>query len=52
MNKSDIPVKLVTSCQQVVSNMLTTWNQQAAVGTQLVDSFLTDLLQVARFLCV
>ena len=41
-NKSNIPVKLVTSCQQVVD----------AMRTQLVDGLLADLLRAVRFLRV
>ena len=49
-NKSDIFVKLVTSCQQVWNNLLTTLEQ--AVRTHLVDGLSADLLQVVRFLRV
>ena len=49
-NKSDIFVKLVTSCQQVWNNLLTTLEQ--AVRTDLVDGLSSDLLQVVRFLRV
>ena len=49
-NKSDIFVKLVTSCQQVWHDLLTTLEQ--AVRTHLVDGLSADLLQVVRFLRV
>ena len=49
-NKSDIFVKLVTSCEQVWNNLLTTLEQ--AVRTHLVDGLSADLLQVVRFLRV
>ena len=48
-NKSYISLKLVTSCQEFVTNMLTNKLGQAE-RTQIVDSILADLLQVVRFL--
>ena len=50
LNKSDIFVKLVTSCQQVWNNLLT--NLIQVVRTHLVDGLSADLLQVVRFLRV
>ena len=44
-NTFDIAVKLVTSCQQVVTNL------EQEVQTQLADGLLTDVLQAVRFLC-
>ena len=49
-NKSDIFVKLVTSCQQVWNNLLI--NLEQAVRTHLLDDLSADLFQVVRFLRV
>ena len=43
-NKSDIPVKLITSCSKLVKTL------GKLVRTQLVDGLSIDLLQVVRFL--
>jgi hypothetical protein len=50
-NKSDSINKIVTSCQQLVPNLLHD-NLGQAVRTQLVDGLLADLLQDVRFLRV
>ena len=47
-NKSDNINKVVTSCQQLVPNLLTTWNKPC----ELVDGLFADLLQVVSFLRV
>jgi hypothetical protein len=47
-NKSDNFDKVVTSCQQVVPNLLTTCDKQC----ECIDSLLADLLQDVRILRV
>ena len=50
-NKSDNINKVVTSCSQLIPNLLTTWDKQCEHNL-IVDGLVADVLQDVRFLHV
>ena len=52
-NKSDNAIKIATSCEQLVPNLMTTWEQKRVTCEHnVLTCLLADLLQDARFLRV